>query len=613
MGVLLKRVASEARTEELKSQLRKVGSAYLTHREVSAQEAAYRLLSLPMKQLSRSVVFVDTNPKKERIAVLKDKSTLDQLDDDDTNVFQKSLIDRHQHRPTQLQSMCLAEFAATYVTNYQHTDDRVCDALPASDSETMSTQIKLTDGFGKMNKRKQEAVIRFRRYNKDAEPSNWYRAKLMLYHPWYDEQADLLCGYSTYEEHYRHVHATVVANESKYSQADIEDIDIDENGPPEHLWSHIAPSTEETRSQSLAEGSEPLTEVSQEDLQDNAKLLTSTSTPSLHVRFESAANRQEIPPDQYRQLLRGLNIKQKAIVMFHRNWCKKAIIALKEGKPVEPYHVFLSGPGGVGKSHVIRLIQSDTLKFLRLSGTLEPDDVTVLLTAPTGVAAFNINGMTLHSAFLLGRSKHSGFQPLGHDRLNTLRSKLSRLMLVIIDEVSMVGSNMLLEIHKRLQQIKGVSDDVTFGNVSILAVGDLYQLPPVGQPQLFSPVSDCYAQLYGSGSLWVDEFQLIELDEVMRQRGDSAFAELLCRVRTNDCTPEDLGILRSRVITADTPNYPTHALHVYRINKDVNSRNNLMLNNLASESEQYTIVARCLQLRSVRWGGGGFHCRLIYC
>ena len=55
MGELLKRVAAEARTDELKVQLRKVGSAFLTHREVSAQEAVYRLLSLPMKQLSRTV------------------------------------------------------------------------------------------------------------------------------------------------------------------------------------------------------------------------------------------------------------------------------------------------------------------------------------------------------------------------------------------------------------------------------------------------------------------------------------------------------------------------------------------------------------------------------
>ena len=119
MGELLKRVATEAGTNELKMQMHKVGSAFLTHREVSAQDAVYRIRSLPMKQLSRSVVFVDTNPKHERIAVLKDSNALKDLADDDTNVFQKSLINRYEHRPHELQSMCLAEFAATFVTNYR--------------------------------------------------------------------------------------------------------------------------------------------------------------------------------------------------------------------------------------------------------------------------------------------------------------------------------------------------------------------------------------------------------------------------------------------------------------------------------------------------------------
>ena len=91
-------------------------------------------------------------------------------------------------------------------------------------------------------------------------------------------------------------------------------------------------------------------------------------------------------------VVNGLNEQQRSIVMFHRGWCKKAVLALKEGKPVEPYHVFLSGPGGIGKSHVIKLVHSDTLKLLKLSRAFEPDDVIALLT---GVAAFNINGMTL--------------------------------------------------------------------------------------------------------------------------------------------------------------------------------------------------------------------------
>ena len=139
-----------------------------------------------MKQLSRSVVFVDTNSKDERIAVLKDSKSLKDLPDDDTNVFQKSLIERYQHRPPQLQSMCLAEFAATYIADYRQDSDS-SDVLPPSDSDVTSSCIKLIDKFGTMRKRKREAVLRFHKYNKDTEPSNWYRATLMLYFPWYDE------------------------------------------------------------------------------------------------------------------------------------------------------------------------------------------------------------------------------------------------------------------------------------------------------------------------------------------------------------------------------------------------------------------------------------------
>ena len=62
--------------------------------------------------------------------------------------------------------MCLAEFAAKYVVTYERDDGE----LPASESDTTST---LTDGYGKMNKRRVEAVIRFRKYNKESEPSNW--------------------------------------------------------------------------------------------------------------------------------------------------------------------------------------------------------------------------------------------------------------------------------------------------------------------------------------------------------------------------------------------------------------------------------------------------------
>lgn len=91
--------------------------------------------------------------------------------------------------------------------------------------------------------------------------------------------------------------------------------------------------------------------------------------------------------------------------------------------------------------------------------------------------------------------------------------------------------------------------------------------------------------------MWVDEFEMHELNEIMRQRGDSSFAELLCRVRTSECTDEDIDTLKSRVITPDTPYYPSHALHVYKLNVDVDKQNAEMLNNLASGDEQCVIKA----------------------
>ena len=155
----------------------------------------------------------------------------------------------------------------------------------------------------------------------------------------------------------------------------------------------------------------------------------------------------------------------------------------------------------------------------------------------------------------------------------------------------MVGSNMLLQVHKRLQQIKGVLPENTFGGVNILAVGDLYQLSPVCQSPAFSVVNDSYSNLYRSVCLWVDEFQMMELTEIMRQKNDSKFCELLCRVRTATHTEQDIDMLRSREISPDTSSYPTDALHVYRLNVDVDDHNKNMLNAFAPPSQQYCIKA----------------------
>ena len=71
-----------------------------------------------------------------------------------------------------------------------------------------------------MNKRKQAAVIRFTKYSKRTDPTNWYRAQLMLYYPWYDEQIDLLGGYETFQQHYNPLYLTIRRNNTDIAGAE---------------------------------------------------------------------------------------------------------------------------------------------------------------------------------------------------------------------------------------------------------------------------------------------------------------------------------------------------------------------------------------------------------
>ena len=102
MGELLRQVSKECDGEQIKIQLRCLGSVFLKHHEVSAQEAVYRILSLPLKQLCRKVIFINTASKEERVSLLKPISQIEGMEDESEDIFQTSLIDRYAARPDTL-------------------------------------------------------------------------------------------------------------------------------------------------------------------------------------------------------------------------------------------------------------------------------------------------------------------------------------------------------------------------------------------------------------------------------------------------------------------------------------------------------------------------------
>ena len=601
MGELLKQVSKECKDIDIRTKLKKLGSVFLNNREVSSQEAAMRILSIPMKKISRTVTFINTDPLSNRTAILKPKAALEAMNDDDEDIFQSNIVLRYALRPEKLENMCLASFAANYSLSSRETNDNECDHvtnvldeddLEVPDSEDMPKKIILRDGSGTMTRRKKESVIRFRKFNVEKEREDFCRAKLMLFLPWRNEQTDLLKDYPDYSTHYRAVVDDLMEQESKFTKNLASTYSAMEHmekyGPPEHVWDNIAPENQHNEMADLAEGMELERPMAEDDLVANEAMIMAPSdrqNKEIVARYSVETEKTIMTPSEYRSIMRGLNKKQRQIIMYNRRWCKNAVKAWKNNQEINPYRIFLSGPGGVGKSHIIKIIQSDMRKLLRLSSRIKPTDVTVLVTAPTGVAAFNVDGMTIHSALLLKVTrKRSGESPLTFEKLNTVRSKLENLTLLIIDEISMVGSDMFLDIHRRLNEIKGISGEgVWFGNVCILACGDLYQLPPVLQLSIFTPVKDAMAKMCGSGSIFMDEFFLHELNEIMRQKDDLTFAEMLGRIRTGNWNNSDIAMLKSREINITDPSYPKNALHAFAFNKDVLEYNMKKLNELTTE------------------------------
>ena len=105
-------------------------------------------------------------------------------------------------------------------------------------------------------------------------------------------------------------------------------------------------------------------------------------------------------------------------------------------------------------------------------GLINFNETKVLMLAPTGKAAYNIKGNTIHSALAIPACQSlKNYKSLDSSRLNTLRSQIGRLKLIFIDEISMVGNTMFtVQIYNRLKDIKGSS--LPFGGVSIVAIGD---------------------------------------------------------------------------------------------------------------------------------------------
>ena len=244
----------------------------------------------------------------------------------------------------------------------------------------------------------------------------------------------------------------------------------------------------------------------------------------------------------------------------------------------EPMYAFLSGGAGVGKSVLIKALYQALHRYLCSNEGENPDDTRILLCAYTGKAAFNIGGQTIASAFHQKINQRQ--QNMHCDELNTFRTKYRNLSDVIIDEISMVGNGKLEFINNRLQLLHVSGLKKPFGGISIIAVGDFFQLKPIMDGWIFQDLKQNAQAL--ACNLWKENFTLFELKEVMRQKDDLAFAELLNRLRYNEMTTDDMAVIQKCTIAVGDENYPHNAPHLFTMNAKVDDYNNKLREQLPS-------------------------------
>ena len=205
------------------------------------------------------------------------------------------------------------------------------------------------------------------------------------------------------------------------------------------------------------------------------------------------------------------------------------------------HFIYLTGAAGTGKTTLIERVKDESL-------------LKKMVVAPTGVAALNIGGSTINSAFRIGFDTFPIIQESKDPRFKKL---LKNLELLIIDEISMVRAPMLDAISETLQIHRNSSKP--FGGIHVLACGDLFQLPPVVKENEESAIFERYGSVYFFSA---DNFQAIEkpiffeLVTSFRQQDDKEFYHLLNNVRLGKNLESSINMINK---TCHNPEFDTES------------------------------------------------------
>ena len=273
--------------------------------------------------------------------------------------------------------------------------------------------------------------------------------------------------------------------------------------------------------------------------------------------------------EEYTKLMQTLNLRQSEICAHVMQWIQTK---------TDPMYIFIEGGAGVGKTKAAKAIYESMNRFYRAQPGTNPDQVHCIVLAPTGMAAYHVKGNTIHSGLHIDINKDK-LTPLTSSELNTLRSKYLQSKALFYDEISMVGRRLWNKGDQRLKEIFGTKKD--FGGLHVIAVGDFYQMAPVRDCYVFKDDDRGYGPL--ATNLWTNHMQVYTLTDIMWQRDEKKFCEILNRLRTGDSIQEDHEIFESHTVSRTDDHYLSQTHHFFPLKITTRNHNEFIYVNTDSE------------------------------
>lgn len=564
--------------------LRNVARVYANNRECSVQEAVYHIMpQLWLRKIFPAVLNVISCIPDKRIKVMLTRKEIAELPDESTQLYKRNMLDRYMERPVHgtcavLQDMCFSHFVKRYQLS-KKLDDNDCQPNELKD-ELIEGNHCCIEGFpkvinlGKNEKlvcRKVDFVLRYHVPNEYKFPEQYAHHLLFMFFPFRSESE---LKSSNPPSYLAKLNEPGVIQTINYNKTLVEPFGDLVDRAFSQFQSHRECNFDSFAQQENDNTEEDFQSLDVHEVNSEYNIQVSSDVISRQYMIDILCD------DEINKKVRSLNIEQRKIFDYVYNWAKTLVknLSSKSPRKIHAFHLFLSGSGGCGKSHLIRTIYHALTKLFMYHHS-DPTKSKVLILAPTGVAAINIGGTTLHSALHI--PCHGKLLPLNDSKKAILRNKYSDVQLIVIDEISMVSSRLLLQVHQRLLEIFNESQ-VAFAGKSVILCGDLYQLPPVGAKSLY--ILDNNINVI-NGMLSLDlwrKFKLAELTQVMRQRNEFEFVEILNKVRIGEIDEHVEKKLKSRFISQDDPSYPHKALHIFAENNPVQAHNMKMLNTISS-------------------------------